>query len=225
MGCLAHNDTRIVQPALRVIGNVATGNDTQTDTAIECGVLRQMASLLANTKSTVRKEAMWVISNIVAGNRNQLQQVLETGIFPRVVELAASDTAEVRKEAVWVISNAATGGSQEHLKYLADAGAVSTLASTLDQVRDHSTLTTALDALTSFLKSGELYVNEFGGENPYCCMIEEAGGLTKLENLQEDSAESVYKRATEIMTTFFECVEEAEAVEAQVPEGGFHFGC
>jgi len=223
---LGIKESRALQPALRVIGNVATGSDQHTDVVVQCGILNHMPALLSHTKSSIRKEALWLLSNVAAGTKAQLQAVLEAGVIPRTLELATTDNSDVRKEAVWVISNATVGGNREQLKFVAGQGAVATLAQVLDQMHDSTTLTAALDALTSFLKSGQDHAQEFGGDNPYCMLIEEAGGLTKLEKLQEDGSPVVYQKVIEILSTYFEVEDDAPAENAApaVPAGGFNFG-
>lgn len=60
-------------PALRTIGNIVTGDDLQTQVAVNCGLLTQMGHLLLNQKRSIRKEACWTISNVTAGNAAQIQ--------------------------------------------------------------------------------------------------------------------------------------------------------
>ncbi len=55
-------------PALRIIGNIATGDNKQTDTILFNGVLPRLEKLLSNNKNAVRRETCWVLSNIAAGS-------------------------------------------------------------------------------------------------------------------------------------------------------------
>lgn len=223
--CLNLSESRVLQPALRVVGNVATGSDQHTDVAVQCGILQFAPKLLSHTKASIRKEVLWLLSNVAAGTKAQLQAVLESDVFPRVLELATTDSAEVRKEAVWVIGNAVVGANSEQLKYIADAGSVKTLCEALDQLHDASTMNVLLDALRTFLKHGDAHKEQWGGENPYCAMVEEAGGLSTLEKLQEDGNPSVYSKVIDILTTFFEVEDEpTEADAPSIPAGGFNFG-
>ena len=60
-------------PALRTLGNVVTGDDSQTQCALDCGLLPRLLALLNSPKKGIRKEACWTISNITAGTREQIQ--------------------------------------------------------------------------------------------------------------------------------------------------------
>jgi hypothetical protein len=52
---------------LRTIGNIVTGDDEQTQMAIEAGLINSLNTILGHSKKTVRKESCWVLSNITAG--------------------------------------------------------------------------------------------------------------------------------------------------------------
>ena len=56
-------------------------------------------------------------------------------------------------------------------------------------------------------------------------MIEESDGLSKIEALQHDSSDDIYRKAVRLLETYFP-VEEDIGMEAQgaVPQGGFNFG-
>ena len=70
---IQHPSNGIVTPALRVIGNIVTGNDVQTQSMLDLDVLKHLKVLLSSPKETIRKEACWTISNITAGNVSQIQ--------------------------------------------------------------------------------------------------------------------------------------------------------
>merc|ERR1719333_1356422 len=65
--------------ALRTVGNIVTGDDSQTQVVINCGALGQLLQLLVNPehKKSIKKEACWTISNITAGNKTQIQAVMD----------------------------------------------------------------------------------------------------------------------------------------------------
>ena len=62
-----------MQGALRAVGNIVTGDDTQTQIVLNCSVMQCLVHLLTSPKESIRKEACWTISNITAGNRQQIQ--------------------------------------------------------------------------------------------------------------------------------------------------------
>ena len=62
-------------PAIRVVGNIATGSHMQTQVIIACGVLNHMPHFLHSKKSNFVKEACWLLSNVTAGTQDQIQAV------------------------------------------------------------------------------------------------------------------------------------------------------
>ncbi len=136
-----------------------------------------------------------MLSNIAAGNVAQLSQLVGTpDLLPKVLaQLGASAEWDVRKEASWVISNIATGGKAAHLAHLVEQGAVTPLCELLD-VAEVRILLLGMEALEAILKTG---VAE------YPRLIEEAGGVDKLEGLQEHENQEVYIKAVHIIETYF----------------------
>jgi importin subunit alpha-1 len=65
---LSHRNIAISVPCLRAIGNVVTGDDSQTENVIQAGALEALNNIIYHEKKTVRKEVCWSLSNITAGN-------------------------------------------------------------------------------------------------------------------------------------------------------------
>ncbi|KIH50197.1 Armadillo/beta-catenin-like repeat protein, partial [Ancylostoma duodenale] len=77
----------MVAPALRVLGNMSTGNDELTQCVVDLNTLDEIIPLSERSKSTtVVKECCWLISNIIAGTNSQIQAVIDAGIMPFVIE-------------------------------------------------------------------------------------------------------------------------------------------
>merc|ERR1712127_890836 len=56
---LKHPSTKVQTPALRAVGNVVTGTDSQTEACLRENCLGGLLSLLSSSKRTIRKEACW----------------------------------------------------------------------------------------------------------------------------------------------------------------------
>lgn len=69
---IEHQNIAIAVPCLRTMGNISTGDDSQTQLAIDAGLLKALFNIIKHEKKTIRKEACWTISNITAGNDNQI---------------------------------------------------------------------------------------------------------------------------------------------------------
>merc|ERR1719187_757010 len=65
---LDSGELSVVTPSLRTLGNIVTGNDTQTDSVLAAMAVPVFAKLLQHPKMNIVKEAAWTISNITAGN-------------------------------------------------------------------------------------------------------------------------------------------------------------
>lgn len=102
---LTHENVAIVIPCLRTIGNIVTGDDSQTQVAVDCGLVHALNQIMVHHKKTVRKEACWVLSNITAGTPQQIQICIDTGVIEKLVQILKNDDNAVKNEAVWALSN------------------------------------------------------------------------------------------------------------------------
>ena len=85
---LSHRNNSIRTPALRTLGNIATGDDIQTSILVNTpGFYEAALKLLSDPKVGVRKETCWTLSNIAAGNRSQIEGLIKSGCIPKIVEI------------------------------------------------------------------------------------------------------------------------------------------
>lgn len=230
---LNHASTSVQTPALRSVGNIVTGDDIQTQVIINCGALPALLSLLSSTKDGIRKEACWTISNITAGNSTQIQAVIDANIIPPLINLLSNGDFKTRKEACWAISNATSGGLQkpDQIRYLVSQGCIKPLCDLL-ACPDNKIIQVALDGLENILKVGELdkESGEMGDStlNRYALFIEEAGGMEKIHECQNNANEEIYMKAYNIIERYFSDEDEAAAdideVAPQQTQAGFTLG-
>ncbi|KAL9126104.1 MAG: hypothetical protein Q9217_004791 [Psora testacea] len=226
---LTHASTSVQTPALRSVGNIVTGDDVQTQIIINCGSLPALLSLLSSQKDGIRKEACWTISNITAGNSTQIQAVIDAGIIPPLIHLLSNGDFKTRKEACWAISNATSGGLQkpEQIRYLVQQGCIKPLCDLL-ACPDNKIIQVALDGLENILKVGEMdkEASEDSSDqnvNHFALFIEEAGGMEKIHDCQNNINEEIYMKAFNIIGKYFSDEEEAgDMMENTAPgRGGF----
>lgn len=202
---LQHPSTAVQTPALRSVGNIVTGDDVQTQVMINAGVLTSLLSLLGTPRDSIRKETCWTISNITAGNSDQIQEVIEANIIPPLIQLLANSDFKTKKEACWAISNATSGGLSRPsiIRYLVNQGCIKPLCDLLVS-GDNKIIQVALDGLENILKIGEMDKQQNNlPANQYALHIESAGGLEKIHDCQNNENDQIYRKAYNIIETYF----------------------
>ncbi|KAG2391816.1 hypothetical protein C9374_013301 [Naegleria lovaniensis] len=121
---MGHSSANVVLPALRTIGNIVSGNDSYTQTVINCNALSILCQLLSHSKNNIRKEACWTVSNITAGSVEQIQAVIDATIIPKLIMHIETSTthAHTKSEAIWAILNAINGGNFDQILYIIEQG-------------------------------------------------------------------------------------------------------
>ncbi|KAL9647830.1 hypothetical protein ABK040_008105 [Willaertia magna] len=219
--CL-HHQPAIITPALRTIGNVATGNDVETQSLLDVGALTVLTSCLSQQKKSIRKEAAWTISNITAGSAYQINQVLNSGIFKIVMERLHNDEFDVSKECVWVVSNAIAGCKFEDVKRLVfDYDVIKGFSKFLDK-KDSKVVMVSLEGLENIFKA---YAHKEKDNEEYLDLLDkmednDIAGL--LERLQSHKDDSVASLAYNILDEYF--AEEEDETEEKEGTKGFSFG-
>lgn len=191
----------LVAPALRTLGNVATGNDSLTQAVIDLGSLDEILPLMEKTRSSsIVKECCWLVSNIIAGTQKQIQAVLDANLLPVLINVLKSGDHKCQFEASWALSNLAQGGTNRQVVAMLEDNVVPALCQAL--------LQTNTDMLNNTLET--LYTLMLTVQNGYPHkvdilhdQVEENGGLDSLERLQESQSEQIYTQAYRIITQFF----------------------
>jgi len=213
------NEVGILSPALRCIGNIVTGSDDQTQCVIDSNVLPVFHQLLTHTKVGVQKEAAWALSNITAGTQSQIQAVIQADLVPLLVHVLTVGELRVQKEAAWAVTNYTSGASTDQVLYLVQCQILKPMCDLL-VAKDAKLLKVLLDGLINILMVAEK-VNQLDAARLY---IEEIDGLTKIDRLQENENEDVYKSAYHIIDRYFNYDDEDEvALQPEVQGDQYNF--
>jgi len=201
---LGHSFLSILIPCLRTIGNIVTGNVTQTNLVMSFpGIASMFLELLHHDKKPVRRETCWVLSNITAGTPEQIAVLLSCpGFITKLRSLALTDSAEVKRESTWVLSNSVSYGNDELIKLLVDNGIIETMVDLLNTAEDPKIITVALESIHKILLCGLKYQNT-SNKNPFLDHLESLGAVPIIEKLQEHKSDDVYKASLKILENFF----------------------
>jgi importin subunit alpha-2 len=210
----------VMTPSLRTLGNIVTGNDGQTDAVLVADAVPVFAKLLAHQKMNIVKEAAWTISNITAGNPSQIQMVIEAGAIQPLIDILVKGDFKAQKEAAWAVTNLTSGGTVQQIVLLCGEGVLKPFCDLL-AAKDDKTVGVVLDGISNILTTAE----KLAETDKVAMMVEECGGLDKIENLQAHENEQIYQKALSIIENFFPDGDQAdEEIAPKAGEAGFEFG-
>ncbi|XP_034454686.1 importin subunit alpha-8 [Hippoglossus hippoglossus] len=216
---MSHEELSVMTPALRSIGNIVSGSDLQTQVAIDAGVLNTLPQLMRHTKASVQKEAAWALSNIAAGPCKQIQQVITCGLLPPLVEQLRNGDFKTQREAVWAVTNFTSGGTVEQVVALVQSGALEAIINLL-QVKDAKVILVILDAINNMFMAAE----KLGETGKLSLLVEELGGLDRVELLQNHDNDMVYQAAHSLIEKYFG-EDEIDGVKVDTTSDAFVFEC
>jgi len=194
---LNSKDRTILIPALRVVGNIVTGDDVQTQRIIDAGALSALQIHLKDGADATKKEVVWALSNILAGNVKQIEAVIQANLLLPLIEVLANGDYKCRVEATWAICNFTCGGTPKHIQMLFQYGALGPL-STMLEGHDSRLIKVVLDAFGNIFRAAEDL--EILPEVLRC--LEEAGFTDRVELLQMHELEDIYQRASYLLSSF-----------------------
>ncbi|WKY00276.1 hypothetical protein Q1695_014823 [Nippostrongylus brasiliensis] len=111
--------------ALRILGNVITGNDLQTAAIISHPRFYDVLcrSISYKSRCDVRREAAWMCSNIAASRPDHADLLfVDWNVFAMIVEGACSTEKKLKKECMWTIVNLLTGANADKTRFMVAAG-------------------------------------------------------------------------------------------------------
>uniref|UniRef100_A0A2K5NJA7 Importin subunit alpha n=1 Tax=Cercocebus atys TaxID=9531 RepID=A0A2K5NJA7_CERAT len=209
-----HTDVNILVDTVWALSYLTDAGNEQIQMVIDSGIVPHLVPLLSHQEVKVQTAALRAVGNIVTGTDEQTQVVLNCDALSHFPALLTHPKEKINKEAVWFLSNI-TAGNQQQVQAVIDANLVPMIIHLLDKVayliqqnvippfcnlltvKDAQVVQVVLDGLSNILKMAEDEAETIGN------LIEECGGLEKIEQLQNHENEDIYKLAYEIIDQFF----------------------
>ena len=109
---LDHESPSVHTPAVRMIGNIVSGDENQTQTVLQCPrALPLLSKLLSHPNDEiVCQETLWALANVTAGTQHQIQAVIDSGVLNQFDTLIQGGQSKITFEILTVLSNAAAAG-------------------------------------------------------------------------------------------------------------------
>ena len=101
----------VALPAIKIIGSLINGDDNQTQTIINLGLIEKLVRCLKHHNATMRKECVFCIGNLIVGPDAQAEAILNSPGL-NIARLLRDTNAGVVSEAIYLVSNIISIGSK-----------------------------------------------------------------------------------------------------------------
>lgn len=208
-GLLEQGNVRVVGPIIRMLGNIATGDEVQTDEVVKKGFLPLLKKIFYEYDDykklgRVRKEICWTISNVCAGTRSQADAVVRCGLIPMLVEALNLPEMYVRVEACWALTNCIDYVNLENFDRILCDDLIKELKEFLIVSSSMADIQAQiLEAFKKMLVIGK-ELERKSGRNVIKEKFVEFDVVMDIEDLQMSSDKSVSDRAYELIVDFFD---------------------
>uniref|UniRef100_A0A7S1K7Y3 Importin subunit alpha n=1 Tax=Vitrella brassicaformis TaxID=1169539 RepID=A0A7S1K7Y3_9ALVE len=227
-------DESVVRSALaaladfgRLCMDAAQGTDADRDVLVECGAVASLKALLESAEPSLKCVASLTAYVISAGSFEHRQAVIDGDLVPLLVDVAASGETELelKEMAARTVGNIA-GGVQQQTEYVVECGGIQPLCDLLQaSTEDLMGLQSTLLVLYKTLRAGrQKQANEGLPDNPYCTLLEQAGGVDKIVELQTHNDMNIAAQASLFLLNRFPARVDLHRLEALFEAGVIQVG-
>ncbi|CAB3407811.1 unnamed protein product [Caenorhabditis bovis] len=157
---LSNKYTSLHTAALRLIGNIAVGDDSHTDKLINSPTFRYVIDVAMRSEE-YKGEIAWICSNLAAGQPRHIDYLLQDEQFYNwVLAGAHSNDRRLKKECLWIVANMLVSADEKQIETLVNEGIVNMIPLLLksEDVRlNEKALTSAIRILQEFPWQCKLY--------------------------------------------------------------------
>ncbi|KAJ6235151.1 importin subunit alpha-4 [Anaeramoeba flamelloides] len=204
--CIMREPFSIKIAALRVIGNIVSGNEQNSNSLLKEGLLTILDNLIYCGSSLIRKEICWIISNICGGSIKNNAMVIDQGFDKLMIEILNQGSFGSQIEAAWAISNMVIKSDLKHLQKLITLNVIKSLCDSL-YLNETLVAINVLEALEKILRIGNYFAEmENQNYNKYIHIIEEFGGYDIIEKLCNNENKILVERAVYITNNYFDSI-------------------
>jgi len=200
--------TSVICFCLKVIGNITAGSDEQTARILEeKDLFVNLLKLIDREETEIKKGVFWILSNITSGPPTQFENMMSNGEFlKKIIEVAKDDDCEeISREVALVLSNLTAECNPGQIIRILNSGIYGCLIGLLDS-NDAQILIAALKGIENCLNWGKKFnLKDASGGNKFMGVLENRGGLEKIEKLQMHNNKEVFEVVNKLITDHFEC--------------------
>ncbi|CEM14192.1 unnamed protein product [Vitrella brassicaformis CCMP3155] len=168
------------------------------------------------------KYGAWMVVFLAAGGTTAHKQALiDGGLVPLLINMAAGGETEeaVKDMAAISVGNIALGGSQQQVEHVVECGGIQYFCDRLDG-DDSQRLSAMISVLDKILSAGEQkQATEGLPDNPYCTLVDQAGGVDKIVELQAHNDMAIAAPAVLFLGTHFPDRVDGQRREALIQAG------
>ncbi|CEM14190.1 unnamed protein product [Vitrella brassicaformis CCMP3155] len=204
--CTTKQDELVPQPtraALRLFARSCVGEDgtdAGRDALVECGAMASIKTLIETAEVGAQGIAGLLLRFTTAGTTAHRQAVIDADLVPLLVDVASNGETHgnLKRVAGQAVANIALGGSQQQVEYVVECGGIQPICDLID-IHDYSRVITIM-SLDKILCAGEQkQANEGLPNNPYHTLLEQAGGVDKIVDLQAHNDVQIAMRAIQFL--------------------------
>ena len=240
-----------MKEACWTVSNITAGTKEQINAVIQSGCIEPIVHLLKHGELEIKREAAWAISNATSGGElSQIQQLVQYGCIGPLCELLrvmdqrvvqvrcllsmftpgmqrrSADHESTRCNDAYAFCKLVHRGCLAHRPLHEHRCSHQQTQKTCDMCIGWPQV--ALEGLKNILTAGERLKDMPGSsnQNQYGLLLEEAGGLDLLENLQNHTTEDIANKAVDILQSFFEAAtdDNDQGMPAVGNAGMYNFG-